>query len=65
MMEANVMSVRLTVLPCALLDPGGAGGAIVTRRLIFPSLVMAAMPKGTDAAGPAVRLEPAALLPQL
>ena len=59
------MSVRLTVLPCALLDPGGAGGAIATRRLIFPSLVMAAMPKGTDAAGPAVRLEPAALLPQL
>jgi hypothetical protein len=63
-MEANVMSVRLIVSPCALLDPGGAGGAVVTRRLIFPSLVMAAMPKGTDAAGPAVRLESAAL-PQL
>ena len=59
------MSVRLTVLPCALLDPGGAGGAIDTRRLIFPSLVTAALPKGTDAAGPPVRLESAALLPQL
>ena len=59
------MSVRLTVLPCALLDPDGAGGAIVTRRLIFPSLVTAALPKGTDAAGPAVRVESAAFLPQL
>lgn len=58
------MSVRLTVSPCALLDPGGACGAVVTRRLIFPSLVMAAMPKGTDAAGPAVPLESAALFPQ-
>lgn len=28
-----------------LLDPGGAGGAIVTRRLIFPWLTMAPMPK--------------------
>ena len=63
-MEANVMSLRFTVSPCVLLDPGGAGGAIV-RRLIFPSLVTAALPKGTDAAGPAVRLESAALLPQL
>jgi len=63
--EANVMSVRFTVSPCVLLDPGGAGGAIVTRRLIFPSLVTAALPKGTDAAGPAVRLESAAVLPQL
>ena len=59
------MSDRLTVSPCVLLDPGGAGGAIVTRRLIFPSLVRAALPKGTDAAGPAVRVESAALLPQL
>ena len=48
-MEANVMSVRFTVSPCVLLDPGGAGGAIVTRRPIFPSLVTAALPKGTDA----------------
>ena len=30
------MSVRFTVSPCVLLDPGGAGGAIVTRRPIFP-----------------------------
>ena len=59
------MSVRLTVSPCALLDPGGACGAVVTRRLIFPSLVTAALPTVTDAAGPAVRLESAALLPQL
>jgi len=44
-MEANVMSVRFTVSPCVLLDPGGAGGAIVTRRLIFPSLVTAALPR--------------------
>ena len=65
LMEANVMSVRLTSSPCALLDSGGASGAIVTRRLIFPSLVTAALPKGTDAAGPAVRVESAALLPQL
>ena len=65
LMEANVMSVRLTVSPCVLLDPGGAGGAIVTRRLIFPSLVTAVLPKGTDAAGPAVRVESAALLLQL
>ena len=65
LMEAYVMSVRLTISPCALLDPGGAGGAIVTRRLIFPSLVTVAMPKSTDAAGPAVRLESAALLSQL
>ena len=43
------MSVRFTVSPCVLLDPGGAGGAIVTRRLIFPSLVTAALPKDTDA----------------
>jgi hypothetical protein len=63
-MEANVMSVRFTVSPCVLLDPGGAGGATVTRRLIFPSLVTTALPKGTDAAGPAVRPESAALLPQ-
>ena len=59
------MSVRFTVSPCVLLDPGGAGGAIVTRRLIFPSLVMAALPKGTDAAGPAVSLGWAVLLAQL
>jgi hypothetical protein len=59
------MSVRLTSSPCALLDSGGASGAIVTRRLIFPSLAMAPMPKGTDAAGPAVSLGWAVLLPQL
>jgi len=35
-MEANVMSVRFTVSPCVLLDPGGAGGAIVTRSSSFP-----------------------------
>ena len=65
LMEANVMSVRLIFSPCVLLDPGGAGGAVVTRRLIFPSLAMAPMPKGTDAAGPAVSLGWAVLLPQL
>lgn len=32
------MSVRLTVSPCALLDPGGAGGATVTRRETHLSL---------------------------
>lgn len=34
---------------------GGAGGAVVTRRHLFPSRAIASMPPGTDAAGPASR----------
>ena len=58
------MTVRLAFSLGALLAPGGAGSAVATRRLILPSLATAAMPQGTDAAGPAVHFESAALFPQ-
>jgi hypothetical protein len=62
--KANVMFLCLKSSLCALPDPGGADGAIVTRRLLFPSLTKAPMPQGTDTAGPAVRLGASAFLSQ-
>jgi len=52
------MSHWLNSLPRAFRDHGAAGGAIVTRGFLFPSMTVAPLPLRSNAAGPARRQNP-------
>jgi hypothetical protein len=59
------MVLRTNSSPCALLDPGGAGSVIVTRRFLFPRLTMAPMPEAPTPPVPPSDFAASAFLPQL
>jgi hypothetical protein len=54
------MSHLLNSLLRAFHNHGGAGGAIVTKGFLFPSMTVAPLPLRSNAAGPAGRRNPSA-----